>query len=295
MQGKSHMILNLFPGTEQGPVTFKSLYLDRDETFLLPFVNHIIEKAQIIPAQVEHIYTLGSLADKFVQKWIHHGIEAKSDTNPQERIHLYVIDRQSSIAPLISPNVDSSDNQIIQQILSESIGMNTISKTIKTRYFSTPQPSSKHNCITILRILCLISLSMCQNNNCKFPKLSYMSLFEEFLQTFGYYNAVNLSNLSLCGLLHISDSPCQHSQVSLIDWIKNNSSSYHPKNSSLNITKSIHDGPKSIILIAIGGITKSELELLLSTKIINQIWTTDCNMQQNDPIHEILFHSSLES
>lgn len=279
------MILNLFPGTEEGSVTFKSLYLDKDETFLLPFVNHVIDKGQIIPAKIEHIYTLGSLADKFVQKWMHHGMKVKLDVNSQECMHLYVIDRQSSIGSLIFPDADGSDAQIIQQILSESIDMNVISRVIKTRYFSTHPSLFKHSCIAILRIICLISLSMCQNNNCKFSKLSFMPLFEEFFQTFGYYNAVNLSNLSLCGLLHISDSPCENPQVSLIDWIKDNSSSNRSKNSSLNITK-------SIILIVIGGITKSELELLSSTEIIDQIWTTDCSMQSNDPIHEILFHPS---
>jgi hypothetical protein len=115
----------------------------------------------------------------------------------------------------------------------------------------------------------------------------------ELMQTFGFHHSINIVRLEQCGFFNSE-------QVSIVQWIGNQA---HGRQSLSTDTLDLSFGlpfteDKKIVLVFIGGLTKSEAELLGSMSLSSDtvhIWTTTSMEYLDeiipDPWEDLLFLS----
>lgn len=87
--------LHVFP---EGGCSYRSLYLDKDESVLIALAKQMVHQGGVHSAA--HIASIGPLAKRFVQLWTKEAKALDKETG-KGPVHLYVVDRQCDPAPLL--------------------------------------------------------------------------------------------------------------------------------------------------------------------------------------------------
>jgi hypothetical protein len=285
------LFLNTFNPVDSQLVTFRSIYLDKDEAFEFQFAQDLIKKGKIKTFNVSHVSALGPLAIRFIQKWIH----LCSEEQDQHELYsqdemvskMLVLDRHTDLLPILklhSMNIPGGDYTDVNFL-----------NRLKNIFFSMQDGSDPFITSQILRHLCIHSLTT------KIDSANLSSFYIDFMQTYGFHHGINISRLEQCGLLQKDNK----SQSSWVSWIQNqidpsrSSSKLSETCPTLDLTLHPSESMNSIILVLIGGWTKSESDLLLESLQPFQIdkikvWITTPTEYLDDvipdPFEDILFN-----